>query len=413
MRWNFFAKKTDDKAVTGVNRALAYSGGSVVSEDTAMCVSAFNRGVIYVSTQVAKLPASVKGVGNVDVESYLTPFLNCVVNEDLMSSFLFKLVMTQSAIIHGNGYAEIERTYDGKVKNLWPLNSIDVELLRTATGKLVYRCGNVYLPPKDVFHLRNFHTKDGVVGQGVVAYGKDTLGTSLGADKFSNSLFANAGMPSGVLSTASALSDEAYNRIKASWNEAHKGRKAGGVAILEEGLNFSPVTFTPEVMQFLETRKFSVVEIARFLGVPPVKLFDVDTSTYNNVEHAQLAVTTDTLDPWVRNWESEIDIKLLNCQYGGRFSELSIFDIARGDMNTRANYYKSMQTCGAMTANEIRFREGMAGYDDGNRFFVATNNLTPTDKVDEVIESNLKKDTPVEPKETELDKELASYIKRR
>lgn len=178
MRWNFFAKKTDDKAVTGVNRALAYSGGSVVSEDTAMCVSAFNRGVIYVSTQVAKLPASVKGVGNVDVESYLTPFLNCVVNEDLMSSFLFKLVMTQSAIIHGNGYAEIERTYDGKVKNLWPLNSIDVELLRTATGKLVYRCGNVYLPPKDVFHLRNFHTKDGVVGQGVVAYGKDTLGTS-------------------------------------------------------------------------------------------------------------------------------------------------------------------------------------------------------------------------------------------
>lgn len=89
MGWNIFARKTEKEAVTGRLRAFGYSGGSVVSEDTAMKVSAFYRGVVYISTQVVKLPVVIKDTSREQVGSYLTPFLNCVVNDELLSAFNF------------------------------------------------------------------------------------------------------------------------------------------------------------------------------------------------------------------------------------------------------------------------------------------------------------------------------------
>ncbi len=423
--FNFFRNKVPQDAPAVPRRPLGFSGGSVVNPDTAMEVSAFYRGVIYISTQIAKLPWEVKDANNQILDNDISYILNVSPNEE-MTSYHLKTFLIQCALIHGNGYAEIERTFDGRVKGLWPLNPNRVSAVRTEAGKLVYQITNgnvgqdfVYLQPKDIFVVRNHHSKDSIQGLGVIPYAMQALGISLGADKFANALFANGGMPSGIIAHPGKMSDAAYARLVQSWKENQGGRRTGSTAILEEGVTYSPVSHSPDVLQFLESRKFGVVEIARFLGLPPTKLFDSDSAKFNNIEHANLEVATDTLDAWARNLESEADMKLLNGRNSGKRTELDLYAVFRGDAVTRSTYFKNMMQIGAMTPNEIREKEGLAPYEGGDRFFIATNNFTPEDRMDEVIDSQISKndspeDSPSESQEpSPVDQAVAAYLTKR
>lgn len=381
------------KTVNSPRRPWWSRGTTLVNEDAAMQVAAFNRGLIYISTQIAKLPWDIKNDKNEIQKGPLSNLLNLAPNVE-MNAFTFRLVMIQQAIIHGNAFAEIERTTLGVPIALWPLNSSDMEILRTNSGDLVYRYtnetgGTVLLNPRDVFHIKNFHTKDGIVGQGVVSYGREVLGIQIAADTMAGGIFYNGGIPSGVLQHPGRMSDEAYKRLKDSWAEQQGGRKAGSTALLEEGTTYTPVNIDAEMLQFLQSRQFGVLEICRFLGLPPTKVFDVTAATYSNVENANLEVATDTLDSWATNLEMEADIKILNYRYGGRFTDINLYAIFRGDMKTRSDYFKAMMAIGAMTPNEARGLEGMAPYEDGNKYYIATNNLTPADRVDELIDADI------------------------
>lgn len=401
----FFADRrtSDGRYIKWPRRPFNFFGSVIVDEESAMQVAAFNRGLIYISSQIAKLPWNVKDQTNkvIASNSPIMNLLNMSANPE-MNSFRFRLVMVQQSIIHGNAYAEIERDTIGRPIALWPLRSDSMRVARRDDGSLYYQyTANLYggpsepinLDPYDVFHLPNFHTKDGIVGQGVVSYGKEVLGINIAADTMAGGLFRNSGIPSGILSHPGTLSDEAYKRLKDSWTDQQGGRKSGSTSILEEGTTYAPVNMPPEALQFIQSRQFGVLEIARFLGLPPTKLFDVVAAKYANVENSNLEVATDTLDSWATNLELEADIKLLNERYGGRYTDIDLYDIFRGDMITRATYFKSMISIGAMTPNEIRQREGMNSYKEGDNFYIATNNFTPVDRMNDIIDADIEQKT--------------------
>lgn len=395
---NLYARATrSNRYINPARRPFYMRARTLVDEDGSMQVSAFNRGLIYISTQVAKLPWEVKDEKNEIVKGPISNILNLAPNDE-MNAFRFRLFMVQQAIIHGNAYAEIERNTVGSPVAMWPLRSQDMELLRTESGNLVYKYQNpegpaVYLNPRDVFHLPNFHTKDGVVGQGVVSYGREVLGIQIAADIMASGIFHNSGIPSGVIKHPGKLSDEAYDRLKKSWDEQHGGKRTGSTTVLEEGSTYEAINVDPEHLQFLQSRQFGVLEIARFLGVPPTKLFDVTAATYSNVENANLEVATDTLDSWCTNLEIEADVKILNYRYGGRFTDIDLYSIFRGDMKTRSDYFKAMMSIGALTPNQIRAREGLSPYSEGDNYYIATNNFTPVDRMDEVIDADITQKT--------------------
>lgn len=379
-------------------RPFWFRGSTSITEDSAMQIAAFNRGLVYISSQIAKLPWEVKDRENKIQPGGISDLLNLAPNPE-MNAFLWRLVMVQQAIINGNSYAEIERDGAGRAVGLWPLESRNMEVMRTVGGQLVYRYqnqdgGEVYLNPRDVYHLRNFHTKDGILGQGVVGYARDVLGIQIAADEMASGIFHNSGIPSGLLKHPGKLSDEAYKRLKESWDEQRGGKKTGGTALLEEGVSYEPINMQPDVLQFLESRQFGILEIARFLGIPPTKLFDVTAATYSNVENANLEVATDTLDSWATNLEMEADIKLLNNRFSGRFTDINLYAIFRGDMKTRSDYFKSMMSIAALTPNEIRRLEGLPGYGPvGDNFYIATNNFSPVNRLDEIIDAEIEQKT--------------------
>ena len=428
MAWNPLKNIVNRMRRIGENlvprRAFSFFKANSVTPDTAMQVSAFHRGVIYISSQMAKLPFVVKDKSNEVVYGKITALINLRPNNE-MSAFYFKSFLIQSAIVYGNGYAEIQRNAGGQPIALWPIPHDAVSIMRTPDDELVYRVIDGYGPNqdsyirlKDMIHIKNFHTKNGLIGEGVVSYGANTLGISIGADSFAKGIFDNGGMPSAVVTVPGGLDDKAWERIKQSWEENHGNgnRKSGGTAFFEEGMTYQPISLAPEVMQMLESRKFSVLEVARFLGVPPTKLFDMEGAKFANMENANLEVVTDTLHTWAVALEQEIDIKLLNEQFGGNHSEIDLFSLARGDMAARAEYYNKMMGTASITSNEIRKREGFAPYADGNKFYVATNNFTPVDRMDEVIDSQIKKNeepkqvsTPAKPN-AEVDNAIVKYL---
>lgn len=422
--FNFgFFSRAKSEPIKGVPLNGRLSGGTYVDEMSAMTASAYYRGVIYLSSQLAKLPMQIKDQKNKVILNDLHYLLNVQPNPET-TAYHLKLFLLQCAINTGEGYAEIERTMDGRVKNLWPINPKRVFPVRDASGNLWYQVMSggtngetVYLQPSEILIIRNIHTADGFQGMGTIAFAANALGITLGADKFANGLYANGAMPSSILSHPGKLSPEAATRLAESWKNLVGGKKTGSTAVLEEGVIYSPVSHSPDVLQFIETRKFGVVEIARFLGVPPIKLFDMDSAKYGNMEQVQLEVATDILDAWAKNIESEIDVKLLNGQRGGRKCELDLYAIFRGDMSTRSTYFTKMMQSSAMTANEIRVKEGMAPYDGGDRFYIASNNFSPVDRIDELVDSQIKSKEPVpaapqkdEKEDDTLNKALAKYI---
>lgn len=393
----FFSRKTTpEKYLESPRRTFWRRSHTTVSEDSSMQVAAFHRGVIYISSQIAKLPWDVKDSSNRTISGGVSDLLNLSPNPE-MNSFRFRLFLVQSAIIHGNGYAEIERDGAGRPVALWPLSSPRMEVLRDTQNRLVYAYSNptgsvTYLHPKNVYHLPNFHTKDGILGQGIVGYGREVLGIQLASDKMASGLFHNSGIPSGVITHPGKISPEAAARILEDWDREQGGGNSGSTTLLEEGMKYEPVEMNSEALQFLQSRQFGVLEISRFLGIPPTKLFDVTASTYSNVEQSNLEVATDTLDTWATNLELEADVKLLNNRYGGKFTDIDLYSIFRGDMKSRSDYFKTMLSIGTMTPNQIRAREGLPGYGpEGDNYYIATNNFTPVDRMDEVIDSTINK----------------------
>jgi hypothetical protein len=102
---------------------------------------------------------------------------------------------------------------------------------------------------------------------------------------------------------------------------------------------------------------------------------------------------------------------------------MDLYAVFRGDMTTRANYFSKMMQSAAITPNQIRVKEGMAPYTGGDRYFVAVNNYSPADRIDEIIDAQVapKPTSPVNPSggvdsskpKNELEEAAISYLKRK
>lgn len=372
--------------------------GAVINPDTALTIAAVWRCTNYICQQIATLPWNIRTASRRSdgvMRSILLPdhpvakVLRTRANPE-MSAFTFREHMYASALNWGNGYAEIERDGAGRVKNLWFITPDRVTVKRDPdTWGIYYEVSNVgretaILFPDEVLHLHGLGF-DGVVGYSVIAYGARTMGLNMALEDYGSSLFGNGATPSGVLSHPGKLNKAARSRLRESWEEYLKGPKRQlKTVVLDEGLTWTPSALPNDSAQFLESRKFSAIDVCRWYGVPPNKIFDWDKSTYNNFEQANREVIIDTLLPWIRRFEQEIDFKLLGNNYNGNYSKMDVRELLRGDPDTRSKYYMNMFRVASISPNEIREAEGMNPITGGDRYFIQANNLVPLDRIDDI-----------------------------
>jgi phage portal protein, HK97 family len=188
-----------------------------------------------------------------------------------------------------------------------------------------------------------------------------------------------------VISHPGQLSKEASDRVANSWRETHAGvQNAHKVAILEEGMSFNKVAITNEEAQFLETRRFQVVDICRLYGVPPHRLGELDKATLNNIEQQNQQYLDSALRPTTRSIEQLFDHHLLFDDERSIFEcKFDFDDMTRGDQKTRFEAYQIGTLNGWMNRNEVRARENMDPITDGtgDEYRVPLNTAVPSDNL--------------------------------
>ena len=399
------------------------SAGKNVNERSAMQMTAVYSCVRILAEAVAGLPLHLyryKEDGGKEraIDNNLYHLLHDEPNKE-MSSFIFRETLMTHLLLWGNAYAQIIRNGKGEVVALYPLMPNKMQVDRDENGELYYiytRSSDeaktmegvtVYLTPRDVLHIPGLGF-DGLVGYSPIAMAKNAIGLAIATEEYGAKFFANGAAPSGVLEHPGTIKDP--SRLRENWNSTFGGSaNSGKVAVLEEGMKYTPISISPEQAQFLETRKFQIDEIARIFRVPPHMVGDLEKSSFSNIEQQSLEFVKYTLDPWVIRWEQSLSRALLNEDEKRKyFFKFNLEGLLRGDYESRMSGYAVARQNGWMSANDIRELENMDKIpaEDGGDLYLINGNMLPLNKAGAY--ANIEKEDTADEKILEMDKSSRS-----
>lgn len=369
------------------------TSGKTVTERSAMQMTAVYSCVLILSEAIAGLPLHLyryteNGSKEKAIDHTLYELLHDEPNPE-MTSFVLRETLMTHLLLWGNAYAQIIRNGKGEVVALYPLMPNRMTVDRDENGQLYYEYQTsqdeahtmngslVRLSPYDVLHIPGLGF-DGLVGYSPIAMAKNSIGMSIACEEYGAKFFANGATPGGILEHPGVVKDP--ERVRESWNTAFGGSaNSNKVAVLEEGMKYTPISISPEQAQFLETRKFQIDEIARIFRIPPHMIGDLEKSSFSNIEQQSLEFVKYTLDPWVSRWEQSMRRALLRPEEKKEyFFKFNVDGLLRGDYQSRMNGYATARQNGWMSANDIRELENLDRIpaEEGGDLYLINGNMT-------------------------------------
>ena len=341
------------------------NSGKRVTDRTALQHIAVYACVRVLSEAIAQLPLHVYKYNDKGKERVLQHPLYFLLHDQPnpeMTSFVFRETLMSHLLIYGNAR--------GDVIGLYPLMPDKMKVDRDEKNRLIYiysrydeanpnlkEQGDIILYADEVLHIPGLGF-DGLVGYSPIALAKNAIGISIACEDYGASFFGNNANPSGVLEHPGVIKNP--DKLRDAWHRAYGGRNAHKVAVLEEGVKFTPISIPNNEAQFLETRKFQIEEIARMYRVPLHMISDLDHATFSNVEHLSLDFVKYSLDPWIVRWEQSLQKALLSDSEKGRyFIKFNVDGLLRGDYASRMQGYSIGIQNGFLCPNDVRELEDM------------------------------------------------------
>lgn len=350
---------------TGPVSASGVVGDSVVNDERSLQISTVFACVRLISSVTACLPLDVfetKGDDRIRVglDNPLARLLRYSPNQ-FMTAFDFRVAMTMQLCYYGNAYALIERNVAGDIVSLVPLLSVNMDV-RLEGKRVVYRYRRdsefADFKQSDIFHLKGFGF-NGLVGLSPIAFGAKTAGVAVAMEDQQRDFYANGAKSPQLLMTGDAkvLNKEQRAQVEENFKEISGGPVKKRLWILEGGFTTQAIGVSPQDAETMAARKFQVSELARFFGVPPHLVGDVEKSTSwgSGIEQQNLGFLQYTLDPYLEIWETSILRWLVKPSDVGRIhAEHNRAGLLSGDSTARANYMKTQVDTGLLTINEGR-----------------------------------------------------------
>lgn len=282
--------------------------------------------------------------------------------------------LVRSLDLTGNAYAEIVRDGRGQVLALQPHNPGDVFVERLPNGRLRYRvsewAGGVrVLLQEEVLHIRG-PSADGMLGVSALRMGAAAVSLRVRQAETAQALMANSLRPSGVLAYPQTLTRDQNTQIRDGVRERLQGAtKAGELLILDGGVKFERMTFTPEDAEFLASTKLSNEDICRLFAVPPTVAGMTDNGTYSNTEQEGRALVQNCLGPLASRIEAAMARCLLTPEERRTlYVEHDLSGLLRGDVTARFEAYKVGREIGVYSPNDVRKRENEPPIPNGDSY---------------------------------------------
>jgi len=305
-----------------------------------------------------------------------------------MKPHQFKRLLQQQVLLEGNGYALKVPGVGGRIQALIPMNPRRVRTRQLDDMSIVHEWTRpngtrVELPQEAVFHLFGM-SLDGITGVTPLRYAREAIGTSLSMDRYVGRTMSKGARVSGAVRTTEKLSDKAYERLKESLEEFRAGEdREGDVLLLEEGLEWKPMSLTMTDMQWIESQKLSRSTISMFFGVPPHMIGDTEKSTSwgTGIAEQKQGYLTFTAEDDLIMWEEGINADLIaEPDIYARFNRAAFM---RADLKTRYGAYQIGRNGGWLSKNDIRALEDENPIDGGDDYDAPLNsNAQPANEKD-------------------------------
>ncbi len=367
--------------------------GVAVTPGSALTVAAYFACLNRISSDVGSHPfrvmRKVAGKGRVEVPDHPLTRLGWVPlptngssDLDAIEASSTRTKCLPSYVSHalgwGGGFLRVRFGDDGFPEALQLLDPSATEVThRAADGTLYYRTGGETFRAGEVLHLAGLGY-DGLRGYSIARYARETLGLAKAQEVYGGRFFGTGGSVKGVLTTDQKLDENAVGNLRSSWNDLHEGPfNSQRIAVLEQGLKYQGISIPPEDAQFLQSRQYQLVEVARWFGLPPHKIGDYSQMQLASagVEAANLDYLTSVILTWIAKVEDEWNGKLLSDEEraAGLAIEFDVSWLLRADSRTRAEYNRESLAWGVNSRNEVRAREGYNPIDGGDEVLVPGN----------------------------------------
>jgi HK97 family phage portal protein len=341
------------------------SGSGAISPKSALTLAAYYAAINVLSTDLACLPIKIfrkrKSGGRDEVKDDPRSDLLAVSPDGETTSMRMRQALLGHTFGWGNGYAEIEFS-GGQVSGLYLLDPTAEPNRRSQDKKLYYRLPDGSTrPPYKILHLAGFGY-DGLCGYSPARLMAQTINLGKNAEQFGAAFFDNGITASGYFESPHKQDKDKADDFRREVNAMHAGASnAHKFMVLWQGMKWTQTTIPPEEAQFLETRQFQVLEIARMFRLPPHKLGDFSQSHLSNIEESNIDYMTTVLMPWCESIEQEFNRKLFTKEerLRGFYCEHNMDAFLRGNSGSRAAFYQTMFGLSQLSINEIRAKENM------------------------------------------------------
>jgi HK97 family phage portal protein len=355
---------------------MSSSAGITVNTDTALGVPAVWAAVNFLSGTLAGLPLHVyrknEDGSRERVKGPLQSILHDVAN-DSMSSFEWRKYSFDQVFTGGRSVTYIERTENGAIANLYPLDPQYTRVEHRTEGRHQVRVyihkGQTY-SASEVIDIPFMVKSNNLDVRGPIHTNRDAIGMAIAASRYGAKAFQSGGIPPVVLQgpfQSGAAAQRASDDVaKTTERLAREGRP---VMALPMGHEMKPIGFNPEQMQLLELQRFSIEQIARIYSLPPVFLQDLTHGTFSNTEQQDLQFVKHTMKRWIEQVEQEMNLKFF--PRGSEFYvEFNVDGLLRGDFKTRMEAHATSIQNGIRTPNEVRTVENLPKRDEGGNLMI-------------------------------------------
>lgn len=348
-----------------------------VTAESALKVPTVAAAIRLISEAVACLDVCVKEIGADGVETDVPdhpvlPLLRDEANDWTSGFELIRDLVIDALSDDVGGLAYVNRLEGGTVAEVIRYARAQITVtFDPVTGEPAYQMGGQPIPRSSMIHVRS------PFGRAPLTLAREAIGVALALETHAGRLFGRGARPSGALKFPKGMGEESVKKARAAWRATHEGQDTGGqTAILYDGAEFEPFTLASTDAQFLENRRFQVLEIARAFRVPPSMIFDLERATWSNGEQQGMEFLLYTLEPWLRVVEGALRRTLLSPEE--RATHVIRFDrddLTRADLQTRATAINSLIASRVLNPNEGRSWIGLGPYTGGEQF--ANPNITP------------------------------------
>jgi len=382
------------KVEAGKQIGLSANASASVTFDKAMTISAFFASVRLIAELIGSMPIQAirtdpkNGSREHDPNYGLWRLLNYQPNRYQTRTEFFE-ALAVNLVTWGNCYCAIERNAAGSIISLIPLmaSQMAVDILADGSLSYVYRSGDsvrVYAP-SSIWHVKTFG--NGVVGLSTLSFASNSIGVALDVNKRMSNLSANGGKPAGLLMIDKVLSEPQRAAIRENFKTMRDGNP-DNLFVLEAGMTYEQIALSPADMQLLETRRYQVEDIARFMGVPSVLINDTASSTTwgSGIQQIMDGFYKVNLRPYLERFESSIKRHLIPREDWDAIDiEFNFDSLLRADRATRLDANSKAINSGQLTPNEARRAEGMQSLAGGDKIYL-NGTLVPAD--DESLEDD-------------------------